>query len=66
MTEKIRGEIYPAGVRAGGLLPEMAKKLGLKPGTAVATGGVDAHVAVPAAAVTDAGKIAARLAESLR
>jgi L-ribulokinase len=53
----MRSDIYPAGVRAGGLLPDMAKKLGLKPGTAVATGGVDAHVAVPAATVTTAGKM---------
>lgn len=57
VAEKLREDIYPAGVRAGGLLPEIAAKIGLKPGTAVAVGGVDAHVAVPAATVTDAGKM---------
>ena len=65
VAEKMRSDIYPAGVRAGGLLPEMAKKLGLKPGTAVATGGVDAHVAVPAATVTDAGKMVMIMGTSL-
>ena len=57
VKDKMSEDIYPAGVRAGGLLPEMAAKLGLKPGTAIATGGVDAHVAVPAATVTDEGRI---------
>ena len=57
VADKMRSDIYPAGVKAGGLLPEMAAKLGLKPGTAVATGGVDAHVAVPAATVTGPGKM---------
>lgn len=57
VAEKLSDDIYPAGVRAGGLLPEMAARLGLKAGTAVATGGVDAHVAVPAATVTTAGKM---------
>ncbi len=57
VDEKMSRNIYPAGVRAGGLLPEVAAKLGLRPGTAVATGGVDAHVAVPASTVTDEGKL---------
>jgi len=57
VTEKMRSDVYPAGVRAGGLLPEMAAKLGLKPGTAVAVGGIDAHVAVPASTVTDEGRM---------
>ena len=57
VADKLSEDIYPAGVRAGGLLPEMAAKVGLKPGTAVATGGVDAHVAVPAATVTSEGKM---------
>ena len=57
VAEKLSEAIYPAGVRAGGLLPEIAAKVGLKPGTAVATGGVDAHVAVPAATVTGEGKM---------
>lgn len=65
VRDKMSEDIYPAGVKAGGLLPEMAKKLGLKPGTAVATGGVDAHVAVPAATVTGAGKMVMIMGTSL-
>ena len=57
VDDKMSRDIYPSGTRAGGLLPEIAAKLGLKAGTAVAVGGVDAHVAVPAATVTDAGKM---------
>ncbi|HIJ73479.1 MAG TPA: ribulokinase [Candidatus Hydrogenedentes bacterium] len=57
VAEKLSEDIYPAGVKAGGLLPGMAQRLGLEPGTAVATGGVDAHVAVPACGVTDEGKM---------
>lgn len=57
VAEKLREDIYPAGIKAGGLLPEMAVKFGLKAGTAVAVGGVDAHVAVPAATVTTEGKM---------
>lgn len=65
VRDKMSEDIYPAGVRAGGLLPEMASKLGLKAGTAVATGGIDAHVAVPATAVTDAGKMVMIMGTSL-
>ena len=57
VADKLSEDIYPAGVKAGGLLPEIAEKTGLRPGTAVATGGVDAHVAVPAATVTTEGKM---------
>jgi len=65
VKDKMSEDIYPAGVKAGGLLPEMAKKLGLEPGTAVATGGVDAHVAVPASTVTEAGKMVMIMGTSL-
>ena len=57
VAEKLSEEIYPNGVKAGGLLPEIANRVGLKPGTAIAVGGVDAHVAVPAATVTTGGKM---------
>ncbi len=57
VRDKMRDDIYPSGTRAGGLLPGLAQKLGLRAGTAVAVGGVDAHVAVPAATVTEAGKM---------
>jgi len=65
VDEKMSRDIYPAGVKAGGLKAELAEKLGLKPGTAVATGGVDAHVAVPASAVTGEGKMVMIMGTSL-
>lgn len=65
VAEKMSEDIYAAGVRAGGLLPAIATKLGLQPGTAVATGGVDAHVAVPASTVTDEGRMVMIMGTSL-
>ncbi|GMU91680.1 MAG: ribulokinase [Candidatus Hydrogenedentota bacterium] len=65
VSDKMSEEIYAAGVKAGGLLPEIAKRLGLRPGTAVATGGVDAHVAVPASTVTDVGRMVMIMGTSL-
>lgn len=57
VEEKMSTKIYPAGTKAGGITAEMAKLTGLKEGTAVAVGNVDAHVAVPAATVVDARKM---------
>jgi L-ribulokinase len=57
VDEKMSRDIYPIGAKAGGLTPEMAAKVGLRPGTAVAVANVDAHVAVPAATVTEPGKM---------
>ena len=45
------------GERAGGLSAEAAAWTGLLPGTAVAVANVDAHVAVPAATVIEAGRM---------
>ena len=50
-------EILGVGERAGGLSAEAAAWTGLRPGTAVAVANVDAHVAVPAATVVDAGRM---------
>jgi L-ribulokinase len=55
VDEKMSRDISPIGAKAGELTPEMAAKMGLKPGTAVAVANVDAHVAVPAATVTKEG-----------
>ena len=55
VDEKMSRNISPIGTKAGELTPEMASKMGLKPGTAVAVANVDAHVAVPAATVTREG-----------
>ncbi len=57
VDEKMSREILPLGAKAGGLTPAMADRLGLAPGTAVAAGNVDAHVAVPACTVTGPGKM---------
>jgi L-ribulokinase len=57
IAEKLSTEIYPVGVRAGGLTPQAADWTGLQPGTAVAVANVDAHVAVPAVTVTEPGRM---------
>lgn len=54
---KMPGAVLPLGGRAGSLTDAMAQRLGLLPGTAVAAGNVDAHVAVPACSVTGPGKM---------
>jgi L-ribulokinase len=49
--------IRPIGDLAGELTPEAARWTGLNPGTAVAIANVDAHVSVPAATVTEPGRM---------
>jgi len=57
VDEKLSREFLPLGAKAGGLTRTWAKKLGLREGTPVATGNIDAHVAVPACGVTTAGRL---------
>jgi L-ribulokinase len=57
VSEKLKTDILPLGKRAGGLRDEAATWTGLKTGTAVAVANVDAHVAVPAATVTESGRM---------
>jgi len=57
VDEKMSRTISPLGGRAGGLTPQAAKWTGLQPGTAVAIANVDAHVSVPAATVTEPGRM---------
>ncbi|MBE3123754.1 MAG: ribulokinase, partial [Planctomycetes bacterium] len=57
VDEKLSRRVIALGSRAGELTEAMAKRLGLAPGTAVAAGNVDAHVAVPACTVTGPGKM---------
>ncbi len=57
VDEKMMREISPLGAKAGGLTEEAAAWTGLKAGTAVAVANVDAHVAVPAATVTQTGRM---------
>jgi L-ribulokinase len=57
IEEKMTTKIIPIGQRAGGLSTQAAGWIGLKEGTAVAIANVDAHVAVPAATVTEPGRM---------
>jgi len=57
IEEKIGTAFYPLGEKAGGLTAEWAHKTGLKEGTPVSIGNVDAHVAVPATTVTEVGSL---------
>jgi L-ribulokinase len=57
VDHKMSRTLYPLGAKAGGLTAEAAGWTGLRPGTAVAIANVDAHVAVPAAGVTEAARM---------
>ena len=57
VEEKLSSDIYPIGAKAGEITQRAADLTGLKPGTAVAVGNVDAHVAVPAVGITEEGKM---------
>ena len=54
---KMAAPLAPLGGRAGDLTAEAAAWMGLKPGIAVAVANVDAHVTVPAAQVTEPGRM---------
>jgi L-ribulokinase len=54
---KMSRTIVPIGERAGSLTEEAAAWMGLRPGIAVAVANVDAHVSVPAATVTEPGRM---------
>jgi L-ribulokinase len=55
VDQKMSRDIYPIGQKAGELTEQAALWTGLRPGTAVAIANVDAHVAVPAATITQPG-----------
>jgi L-ribulokinase len=57
IDDKLSRQIFPLGQRAGGLTQGMAEITGLRPGTAVSIGNVDAHVSVPAATVVEPGRM---------
>ena len=57
VEEKLSCDIYPIGSKAGELTEEFASKTGLKAGTSVAVGNIDAHVAVPALNVIEVDKM---------
>ncbi|WP_166238700.1 ribulokinase [Paenibacillus turpanensis] len=62
---KLRGEVVPLGTKAGGLTEQMAAHMGLRPGTAVAVGNVDAHAAVPGVGVVTPGKLVMAMGTSI-
>jgi len=57
VDEKLSTDIYPIGSKAGEITERASSLTGLLQGTAVAVGNVDAHVAVPAVGMTEAGKM---------
>jgi len=57
VDEKMTRTIYPIGAKAGELTARAATWTGLMEGTAVAVANVDAHVSVPAATVTEPGRM---------
>lgn len=57
VDEKLSRDITPLGDKAGEITEQAAKLTGLNPGTAVAVGNVDAHVALPAVGITEPGKL---------
>jgi L-ribulokinase len=65
IDQKMSRTIRPIGERAGSLTPQAAKWSGLRPGTAVAIANVDAHVSVPAATVTEPGRMVAIMGTSI-
>ncbi len=57
VDEKLSRNIYPIGSKAGELTSEMAEKMGLNAGIAVAVSNVDAHVSLPPAGLTKSGQM---------
>jgi L-ribulokinase len=57
IDEKMTRDIKAIGEKAGVLTPQAAQWTGLKAGIAVAVANVDAHVAVPATTVAEAGRM---------
>lgn len=57
VADKLSGQLFPAGTKAGEISGEAAGLTGLREGTAVAVANVDAHVSVPAVGITGPGKM---------
>lgn len=64
-STKLRGNVSPLGAEAGGLVPEMAERLGLLPGTPVAVGIGDAHAAVPGVGAVAPGQLVMAMGTSI-
>jgi L-ribulokinase len=57
LETKMRGSVRLIGEKAGELTEEMARRLGLLPGIAVAVGIIDAHAGVPAVGAVRPGQL---------
>lgn len=55
--DKLPAEVLPVGARAGELTEAAGARLGLRPGTPVGVSIIDAHAGVPAAGVSEPGKM---------
>jgi len=65
VEQKLAAEYYPLGSCAGGLTAPIAAMTGLRPGTPVAVGNIDAHSGVPACGVVKPGAMAMIMGTSL-
>ncbi len=64
IADKLSCPVTPPGQRAGGISGKAAALTGLKAGTAVSVGNVDAHVCVPAVKIEGTGKMLAIMGTS--
>lgn len=64
MEEKLDYPLAAPGERVGGLTLEMAERLGLPSGIAVAAANIDAHVTVPAVGIEEPGSMLAIMGTS--
>lgn len=64
VDEKLSRDILPIGSRAGYITPKAARLTGLREGTVVAVGNVDAHVCMPAVKIDSPGKMLAIMGTS--
>jgi len=62
---KLRGEVLSLGSKAGELTAEMAERIGLRAGTAVAVGIIDAHAGMPGVGVVTPGKLVMAMGTSI-
>lgn len=63
-ADKVSGPVLALGECAGCVTPQAAERWGLKAGTAVAVGNIDAHVCVPAVGIDGPGKLLAIIGTS--
>jgi L-ribulokinase len=63
--EKLGTTFHPPGTRAGGVRPELAAQLGIRPGTAVAVGTLDSTAAVPGSGVASPGPLVMAVGTSI-